>query len=153
MSVGTVSGESLRAAMVDQLVADHAGKGLIMRREVEAALRAVPRHEFIPGVPLEEAYRADHAVITKRAGGEVVSSVSAPWLIAEMLGQAAGAAGGGLHGRRVLEIGSGGYNAALLRELVGPSGSVTTVDIDPDVTGRARACLAAAGYEGVTVVC
>lgn len=41
--------------------------------------------------------------------------------------------------------GSGGYNAALLRELVGPSGSVTTVDIDSDVTDRATACLTAAG--------
>jgi len=78
--------------------------------------------------------------------------VSAPWLIAEMLGQAADAVGG-LRGRQVLEIGSGGYNAALLRESVGPSGSVTTMDIDPDVTARAAACLAAAGYHDVTVVC
>jgi protein-L-isoaspartate(D-aspartate) O-methyltransferase len=69
-------------------------------------------------------------VVTKRIGAEAVSSVSASWLIAEMLGQAADAAGG-LRGRRVLEIGSGGYNAALLRELVGQSGAVTTVDIDP----------------------
>ncbi|PRY18632.1 protein-L-isoaspartate(D-aspartate) O-methyltransferase [Pseudosporangium ferrugineum] len=49
--------------------------------------------------------------------------------------------------------GSGGYNAALLRELVGDAGSVTTVDIDKDVTDRASACLAAAGYDDVTVVC
>lgn len=152
MSVGTASGEGLRAAMVDQLVADHADKGLTMRPEVEAALRAVPRHLFTPDAGLEEAYRADQAVITKRVGGEAVSSVSASWLIAEMLGQAADAAGG-LGGRRVLEVGSGGYNAALLCELVGPSGSVTTVDIDPEVTGRAMACLAAAGYGDVTVVC
>jgi protein-L-isoaspartate(D-aspartate) O-methyltransferase len=139
--------------MVDQLVADHADKGLTMRREVEAALRAVPRHLFTPGAPLEDAYRADQAVITKRRGDEALSSVSAPWLIAEMLGQAADAVDGGLAGRHVLEIGSGGYNAALLRELVGQSGSVTTVDIDPDVTDRATACLAAAGYDDVTVVC
>ncbi|GIH16071.1 methyltransferase, FxLD system [Rugosimonospora africana] len=153
MSVDTVSDESLRAAMVDQLVADHADKGLTMRPEVEAALRAVPRHLFTPDAGLEEAYRADQAVITKRVGDEAVSSVSAPWLIAEMLGQAADSVDGGLHGRHVLEIGSGGYNAALLRELVGPAGSVTTVDIDPDVTDRATACLAAAGYDDVMVVC
>jgi protein-L-isoaspartate(D-aspartate) O-methyltransferase len=153
MSVDTVSGEGLRAAMVDQLVADHADKGLTMRPEVDAALRAVPRHLFTPDAALEEAYRADEAVITKRLGDEAVSSVSAPWLIAEMLGQAADAVDGGLHGRHVLEIGSGGYNAALLRELVGPSGSVTTVDIDPDVADRATACLAAGGYDDVTVVC
>lgn len=153
MSVDTVSAEGLHAAMVDQLVADHADKGLTMRPEVEAALRAVPRHLFTPDAPLEEAYRADQAVVTKRRGDEAVSSVSAPWLIAEMLGQAADAIDGGLLVRHVLEIGSGGYNAALLRELVGPAGSVTTVDIDRDVTDRATACLAAAGYDDVTVVC
>src|SRR6185437_2716232 len=103
MSVDTVSANSLRAAMVDQLIDDHAGKGLTMRPEVEAALRAVPRHLFTPDAPLDEAYRADHAVITKRAGDETVSSVSAPWLIAEMLGQGADSVGG-LRGR-VLEIG------------------------------------------------
>ena len=152
MSVSTMSAESLRDAMVDQLLADHEAKGLRMRPDVEAALRAVPRHCFAPGVLPSEAYRSDSAVITKRHGDETVSSVSAPWLQAEMIGQAADALCG-LRGRHVLEIGSGGYNAALLRELVGPSGSVTTVDIDPDVTDRAVSCLASAGYDGVTVVC
>lgn len=54
----TVSGEGLRAAMVDQLVADHAGKGLIMRPDVEAALKAVPRHLFTPGAGTAAAIRA-----------------------------------------------------------------------------------------------
>jgi protein-L-isoaspartate(D-aspartate) O-methyltransferase len=55
-------------------------------------------------------------------------------------------------GMRVLEIGSGGYNAALIAELVGTEGAVTTVDIDPDVVDRARRYLEAAGYSQVTVV-
>ncbi|WP_426514802.1 methyltransferase, FxLD system [Dactylosporangium sp. McL0621] len=152
MGVDTVTRDGLHAAMVDALLADHEAKGLTMRPEVEAALRAVPRDRFTPGVPLEEAYNANDPVVTKYDGDEPVSSVSAAWLIAEMLGQAADALGD-LHGRRVLEVGSGGYNAALLRELVGPSGAVTTVDIDPDVTDRASACLAAAGYTDVTVLC
>ncbi|MFI7025739.1 methyltransferase, FxLD system [Micromonospora sp. NPDC049900] len=153
MSIDTVSSQRLREAMVDQLVADHEAKGLVMRPEVQAALRVVPRELYTPGVSLVEAYCSDSAVITKKRGDETVSSVSAPWLIAEMLDQAADALEGGLAGRHVLEIGSGGYNASLLRELVGPSGSVTTVDIDPEVTERAVACLAAAGYSDVTVVC
>ena len=66
MSVDTVSADGLHAAMVDQLVADHADKGLTMRPEVEAALRAVRRHLFTPDAPLEEAYRADQAVTTDR---------------------------------------------------------------------------------------
>jgi protein-L-isoaspartate O-methyltransferase len=53
---------------------------------------------------------------------------------------------------RILEVGSGGYNAALIQELVGSDGHVTTVDIDPDVTARARTCLDATGYRQVDVV-
>lgn len=126
--------------------ADDAARG-----EGSAARR--PPSPVHPDAPLEEAYRADHAVVSKRRGDEAVSSVSAPWLIEEMLGQAANAVEGGLLGRHVLEIGSGGVNAALLHELFGPAGSVTTVDIDSDVTDRVTACLAAAGYDDVTVVC
>jgi protein-L-isoaspartate(D-aspartate) O-methyltransferase len=55
-------------------------------------------------------------------------------------------------GMRVLEVGSGGYNAALIAELAGPGGQVTTVDIDPEVTARTRECLDAAGYERVRAV-
>ena len=54
-------------------------------------------------------------------------------------------------GMRVMEIGSGGYNAALLAEITAEH--VVTVDIDPDITARASAARKAAGYAGqVTVV-
>ncbi|WP_026239952.1 methyltransferase, FxLD system [Parafrankia discariae] len=154
MSLGTMSSENerLRNTMVDLIAADHAGKGLTLRPEVEAALRTVPRELFTPGLPLERAYDANTAVLKKMRGDEAISSVSAPYLIAEMIGQATDALGS-LEGRHVLEIGSGGYNASLVRELVGPTGSVTTVDIDPEVTERAVACLATAGYTDITVVC
>jgi hypothetical protein len=55
-------------------------------------------------------------------------------------------------GMRVLKIGFGGYNAALIAALVGKSGEVTTIDIDPDVIDRARSCLEKAGYARVNVV-
>jgi protein-L-isoaspartate O-methyltransferase len=42
----------------------------------------------------------------------------------------------------VLEVGSGGYNAALIAEIVGPEGAVVTVDINPWVTERASRFLA-----------
>ncbi len=155
MSVDTASradrAEELRNALVDTIIADHEAKGLTMPAEVERAMRTVPREVFTPGVPLEKAYE-NTAVITNRHGDEATSSVSAPYLIAEMLGQASDALGG-LEGRDVLEIGSGGYNASLLAEIVGPAGSVTTIDIDPEVTDRATACLKKAGYNDVTVVC
>lgn len=141
----TTQAAELRSALVAKIVKGHERQGRTLRADVERALRIVPREVFIPGVSLEEAY-ADTAVVTKRReDGVALSSVSAPFLIAEMLGQA--------RGRHVLEIGSGGYNAALLREIAGPGGSVTTVDIDPDVTDRARVCLDEAGYTDVKVVC
>ncbi|SEH02380.1 protein-L-isoaspartate(D-aspartate) O-methyltransferase [Nonomuraea solani] len=55
-------------------------------------------------------------------------------------------------GARVLEVGSGGYNAALIAELVGPEGVVISVDIDSFVTERATRFLAETGYPHVKVV-
>ncbi len=134
----------LREAMVDELRKER----WIRSNRVAEALRAVRRHLFAPEAPLETAYAAHNSVVTKRdEHGLATSSVSAPYIQAMMLEQARISSG-----MRVLEIGSGGYNAALIAELVGEDGEVTTVDIDPDVVERARDCLAAAGYPGVDVV-
>lgn len=133
----------LRERMVQELVE----RGAIASSAVEAAFRAVPRHRFAPEVSPEEVYGAPEAIFTKRAeNGRVVSSVSAPWLHARMLEAARLAPG-----MRVLEIGSGGCNAALLAELVGPAGAVTSLDIDPDITGRARRLLDETGYQRVEI--
>ncbi|OHV27564.1 methyltransferase, FxLD system [Parafrankia soli] len=135
--------DGLRARLVEGLLSG----GWIRTAEVEAAFRAVPRHLFTPEASVEAAY-ADDVVRTKfDADGAATSSVSAPWLQATMIEQARLAAG-----MRCLELGSGGYNAALLAELVGPAGEVTTVDIDPDITGRAARFLAATGYDQVQVL-
>ena len=134
---------AFRAALADRLVAE----GAVATPEVAAAVRAVPRHVFTPGLSLEVAY-ANQVVFVKRdRHGVPTSSVSAPDIQAIMLEQA-----GIGPGMRLLEIGSGGYNAALMAELAGPDGEVTTVDIDPAVTDRARRCLDDAGYAGVHVV-
>ncbi|MFE9201916.1 methyltransferase domain-containing protein [Micromonospora sp. NPDC007230] len=53
-------------------------------------------------------------------------------------------------GARVLRIGSGGYNAALITHAVG-IGIVTTIDIDPELTDRARTALARTGHHTVHV--
>lgn len=132
----------------DAMVAELRELGVIHSDHVINAFRAVPRHLFAPEAPLAEVYAARTPVITKRdEHGLAISSVSAPEIQAFMLEQA------DLRpGMNVLEIGSGGYNAALIAEAVGTEGSVTTVDIDPEVTGRAGALLRAAGYERVNVV-
>ncbi|MGW7386621.1 methyltransferase, FxLD system [Streptomyces sp. NPDC054794] len=135
---------ALRDQVVDELCAD----GTIVSPEVESVLRKVPRHLFAPGVPLERAYDTYAAVITKTdEHGVQLSSVSAPQIQAMMLEQARVRPG-----MRVLEIGSGGLNAAYLAELVGEEGEVVTVDIDPVVTARARRLLDEHGYSRVQVV-
>lgn len=133
----------LRAAMVDEL----RSFGAIRSERVAEAVRVVPRHLFVPDEPLERAYEADSAVVVKRdEDGTAVSLLSSAHIQATMLEQA-----GVEPGMRVLEVGSGGYNSALLAELAGPAGRVTSIDIDPDIVARARACLAAAGYGRVRV--
>lgn len=136
--------EALRASMVDQIVkAGYARCGL-----VEAALREVPRHRFVPAATVEDAY-ADIAVITKRAcDGAALSCASVPTVVAMMLDQL-----DVRRGDRILEIGAGtGYNAALLAHLAGPSGQVSTVDIDLEVAAQARQGLEVTGYRRVRVI-
>jgi protein-L-isoaspartate(D-aspartate) O-methyltransferase len=141
---GSGQADELRQEMADGLVAE----GWVTSPHVEAAFRAVPRHLFTPkGTPLETSYNGHAAPVVKKGpDGSNLSSVSGPWLQAKMIAQA-----GIEPGMRVMEIGSGGYNAALLAEVTGEH--VVTVDIDPDITARASAALDAAGYDGrVTVV-
>ncbi|MFF4546867.1 methyltransferase, FxLD system [Streptomyces sp. NPDC001435] len=134
----------LRQAMADRLLAD--GR-MDAGGTIEAAVRRVPRHRFLPGVALDEAHDAYRAPVTKRTvRGAPTSSVSAPWLQAEMIRDAALRPGD-----TVVEIGSGGYNAALVQEVVGPHGTVISIDIDPWVTERARRFLTETGYHRVRV--
>src|SRR5262245_32118183 len=134
---------ALHRALIDALVSRRAIKDL----RVEAAFRAIPRHLFLPDVPLAEAYR-NEAIPTKLADGEAISTSSQPEMMAIMLEQLALEPG-----LSVLEIGAGtGYNAALMAHIVGETGAVVTMDVDADLVNGARAHLAAAGLERVSVV-
>jgi phosphoribosylformylglycinamidine synthase len=142
-AASTSSATDLRAQLVDKLRTG----GVLTDSAVERALRAVPRHLFLPGSMLEDAY-ADTAVPTRFADGVAISSASQPAIVAAMLQQLQAEPG-----MCVLEIGAGtGYNAALLAELVGPSGSVTSLDIDAETVDEARAHLEAANYTNIHVV-
>lgn len=134
--------------LLQRLVDGLRQRGLITDARVEAAFRAVPRHCFLPDQPLSEVYR-DQAIVTKTEDGRPISSSSQPAIMAIMLEQL-----DPRPGQRVLEIGAGaGYNAALLARLVAPGGSVVSVDIDCDLIERAKGHLAAAGADGVELVC
>ncbi|MFB8290217.1 methyltransferase, FxLD system [Kitasatospora purpeofusca] len=130
------------AELNGQLVAELERAGRISNPEVAEAFLSTPRHLFLPDVAPAEAYTDDYQPTDRDSEGRLLSSVSAPWLVAEMLKYLRPRPG-----NSVLEVGSGGYNAALLHQLVGGTGSVTSIDIDPVVTERASRCLRAAGLE------
>lgn len=130
-------------ALVDELVA----KGVIRTSAVKRSFQVVPRHLFVPNLPVSRAYE-DEVLALKWRGHELVSSLSQPAIMAEMLELLKLEPG-----LRVLEIGTGsGYAAALIAEIVGEASSVTSVEIDPELAGEARAHLASAVLGGVQVV-
>lgn len=165
---------SLRQGMAARLAED-----LGLSDDVRRAVADVPRHRFAPrfwSLPADvpdaasaelrewtvddsctdpEAAALIHHVDRAHAlrpGGttpaRVTSTISAPRLVAWTLAEL-----GLTPGMRVLEIGTGsGYNAALLAELVGPTGAVVTVEIDEELARGAKALLAELGYGSVRVV-
>lgn len=140
----TSDAERLRNALVDQLRAD----GIARTPAVETALRTVPRHVFVPDVPIEDAYANAPVHIKYDTDGSSISCASQPGVVALMLDQL-----DARPGERVLELGAGtGYNAGLLAHLVGESGHVTTLDVDDDLVEGARAHLSAAGTTNVEAV-
>jgi len=134
-------------ALRHALIEDLQRRGIITDDRIAAAFAAVPRDRFLPGLAAEQVYR-DEAIVTKVRDDVALSSSSQPAMMAIQLQQLLLEPG-----HRVLEIGAGtGYNAALLRFIVGASGRVTTVDVDDDIVTAARAQIAAAGYDDVRVV-
>ncbi|MFD5659868.1 methyltransferase, FxLD system [Streptomyces hirsutus] len=137
--------DELRNRLVDEILQD-----VRLTAGVERAMRRVRREAFLPGIALEEAY-ADQAVSIKDnpLGGPLpLSCASVPSVVGMMLRQ--------LDVQpidNVLEIGAGtGYNAALLAELTGDAGHVTSIDVDSDVALHARTMLDRAGYQRVQVM-
>jgi protein-L-isoaspartate(D-aspartate) O-methyltransferase len=121
-----------RDRLVDRLVAN----GSVERESTAAALRAVPRHEFVPEERRGSAY-ADRPLPIGEG-----QTVSAPHMVAAMTDELALA-----RGDRVLEVGTGcGYHAAVTAEVVG-DGNVYSVEYEPALAEGARETLARLGYD------
>jgi protein-L-isoaspartate(D-aspartate) O-methyltransferase len=133
--VGDATSAELRRELVEHLRRE----GHLTDDRVEAAFLATPREAFLPGHAERHGVRAvyrDEAIVTRRDArtGTPLSSSSQPAIMARMLEMLDVEPG-----QAVLEVGAGtGYNAALLAHLVGPEGSVTSVDLDRDVAASAR---------------
>jgi len=95
---------------------------------VLAALLEIPRHEFLSGVSLEEAY-ADRPLPIGHA-----QTISQPYIVALMTELLALKGGG-----RVLEVGTGsGYQAAVLSKI---AREVYTLEIIPELARQAEVTL------------
>lgn len=132
----------LRERLVDRLERS----GMLCDERVRRALLEVPRHHFIPGIAVEDAYE-DRALAIKERDGTVISSISQPSMIVQMLQMLDVRSG-----NSILEIGTGsGYNAALLSRLGGHEGCVITLDIEPDLLEIAQGRLRELGYANIDV--
>ena len=123
---------SERERMVDEQIA---ARG-VHDPAVLAAMRAVPRHEFVP-----ERWRT-HAYADRPLPIGEEQTISQPYIVALMTELA-----GVRPGARVLEVGTGsGYQAAVLATL---GADVYTIEIVPALAESARTTLARLGYTKV----
>ncbi|HNU35813.1 MAG TPA: protein-L-isoaspartate O-methyltransferase [Methanomassiliicoccales archaeon] len=125
-----------------RMVAGLRGRGLVFSERVEKALLKVPRHLFVPESARSQAYRDTPLPI---GDGQTISAPHMVAVMAEALELR--------EGHKVLEIGAGsGYNAAVMAELVGPTGKVITLERHPSLADKAAQVLLEAGYTNVQVV-
>jgi protein-L-isoaspartate(D-aspartate) O-methyltransferase len=128
--------EAAREGMVDDL--ERAGR--LERESTAAAMRAVPRHAFVPEGRRRRAYRDTPLPI-----GEG-QTISAPHMVATMVDHLELSPGDD-----VLEIGTGcGYHAAVTAEVVG-AGHVYSVEYHESLAEQARERLAELRYGDVHV--
>ena len=121
-----------RVAMVREQIE----AGGVKDPQVLAAMRKVPRHEFVPAAWRNRAYENQPLPIGEN------QTISQPYIVAFMTEQLALKPG-----ERVLEIGTGsGYQAAILAELVK---DVYTIEIVEPLGKRAAETLKHLGYSGV----
>lgn len=129
-----INEERERLRMVEEQIV---GRGVKDER-VLAAMRKVPRHEFLPEAMRDMAY-ADNALPI----GEN-QTISQPYMVA-LMSELLGLTGT----ERVLEIGTGsGYQAAVLAEL---SSKVYTVERVKTLAEKARRVLDRLGYRSVAI--
>jgi protein-L-isoaspartate(D-aspartate) O-methyltransferase len=127
--------EQARQIMVEKQIR---GRGITHPRVIEA-MEKVERHRFVPAAQRRAAYGDTPLPI---GHGQTISQ---PYIVArmtELLGVGPG--------DKVLEIGTGsGYQAAVLAEVVGPTGSVYSIEIVKPLGEQARETLSELEYQNI----
>ncbi len=131
-----------------KLLAQLRSRQLLADPDIDAAFSAIPRHFFLPQHDLTTVYQDKAIALRLSPSGETLSSSSQPTMMAIMLQQLRLAPD-----MNVLEIGAAsGYNAAILKHIVGAGGYTTSLEIDRELAEDARNNLLRAGYGKVLVV-
>jgi len=137
-AVGTAASDGPRAAERSRMVEKQIEARGVRDERTLAAMRAVPRHRFVPPELSKHAY--DDSPLPIGSG----QTISQPYIVAFMTEAAQIRPGD-----KVLEIGTGsGYQAAVLAEL---SDQVYTIEIIPELAARAAATLKDLGHGRVHV--
>ncbi len=109
-------------------------KGIAGDDAVTRALHSVPRERFVPMESIGES-ADDRALSLTEDGGSTISALHAYAIAFRALGLGPG--------DDFVDLGGGtGYGAALASEIVGESGSVLSIEFDPDLAAAAVANLA-----------
>ena len=115
-------------AAAEKMVHDQLESRGIRSRAVLDAMRSVPRHRFVPDLPIEQAY-SDRALPT--SAGQTISQ---PFMVARMTELLSAQPG-----MKVLEIGTGsGYQTAILAHL---GLEMVSIERNRDLLERARTIL------------
>ncbi|MCB1314467.1 MAG: protein-L-isoaspartate(D-aspartate) O-methyltransferase [Leptospiraceae bacterium] len=123
-----------------QMVASQIERRGVRHARVLAAMRSVPRHEFVEASYRDSAYDDTPLPIGHR------QTISQPYIVAYMTELLQPQPGD-----RILEVGTGsGYQAAVLAEI---GAEVYTIEIVEPLCARARADLQRLGYQNITVIC
>lgn len=117
--------------------------GYIKTEKVEKAIMKVPREEFLPASHRDYAYADQPLPIGE---GQTISAPHMVAMICEILSLK--------EGMKVLEIGTGfGYNAAVVAEILGPTGHVYSIERINSLAETAKENLKRTGYsENISVI-
>ncbi len=116
-------------------------RNYVSERVVEAMAR-VPREEFVADELRPLAYEDRPLPI---GYGQTISAPHMVAMMCDILDLR--------EGMKVLEVGGGcGYHAAVMAELIGPSGHVYSVERIPELVDLARRNLERTGYKNVTMI-
>lgn len=138
-SAGHGAGEQELTARRRQMVEQQIAARGVRDPDLLRAFATVRRHAFVDP---DEAYE-DRALPVGEG-----QTISQPYIVALMT--AAARPGGGYHGAKVLEVGTGsGYQAAILAEL---GAEMVSIERYPELSERAAALLRQEGYPNVRLL-